>query len=186
MATYSKETALYDTGAIAGGISDASESASKFLSSDESGIMVYDGANGAQYPSTVDSSTHNVFIGDNEVQIRNGTNPVSEFSGEGLTVYTLDNGVNKEIAHYGSQITIGDEAGYHILLDGQYLYFCQGNDPFATYSTSITLGMGNVVTTIDNEKMDCDNIYFTELRPKGTGLVLEARTNGHFSIKAVS
>lgn len=79
MTTYTKETALYDTGAIAGDIQEAGETASKFLSVDDTGIMVYDGSDGIQPPSNPGTNTNNVFIDDNSLDIRKGTTVLASF-----------------------------------------------------------------------------------------------------------
>ena len=89
MTTYSKETALYNTGAIGADIQEAGTKASKYLSSDSSGIMVYDGENGVQYPSTVSSGIKNVFIDDDSVEVRNGTDTLASF-GESVFLGTSD------------------------------------------------------------------------------------------------
>lgn len=100
MTTYTKETALYDTGAISNDITAAGQTASKFLSADSSGIMVYDGSNGAQNPSTVASGTKNVFIDDDSVEVRNGTTSLAAFtygemygSSNGTVIKGSDTGV---------------------------------------------------------------------------------------------
>ena len=91
MTTYTKETALYDTGAIGDDIADAGTKASKFLSADGTGIMVYDGSAGQQYPSTVSSGTNNVFISDSAMSIRNGANVLSKFSSDEIVVGSSSN-----------------------------------------------------------------------------------------------
>lgn len=86
----------------------------------------------------------------------------------------------------GLWVTNDNESEYRMLISANSIQIRnKQNDAVATYGDAITLGVGNTVTTIDNEKMDCDKIVFTELYPKGTGLVLIARSNGHFSIKPV-
>ena len=79
MATYTKETALFDTGAISGDIQDASETASKYISTDSTGIMIYDGESGQQTPSNPNSTTNNVFIDENSLDIRKGTDVLASF-----------------------------------------------------------------------------------------------------------
>ncbi len=86
----------------------------------------------------------------------------------------------------GLWVTNDNESEYRMLVSANSIQIRnKQNDAVATYGDAITLGVGNTVTTIDNEKMACDKIVFTELYPKGTGLVLIARSNGHFSIKPV-
>lgn len=79
MATYTKETALYDTAAIAGDIQEAGTTASKYIAADSTGIMVYDGTSGAQTPSAVSDGTNNVFIDDDSVDVRTGSNVRASF-----------------------------------------------------------------------------------------------------------
>lgn len=97
MTTYSKETALYDTGAIKNGIDYASTKADNFLSVDSSGIMVYDGSNGTQTPSSPSSTTRNVFIDSDSVDVRKGTTTLASFGTE--TVIKTTDGT--ELAHFG-------------------------------------------------------------------------------------
>ena len=82
MTTYSKETALYDTGAIKTDVDEAATKATNYLSADSSGIMVYDGSNGIQAPSTVSSGTNNVFIDPDSLDIRDGTDVLATFGTE--------------------------------------------------------------------------------------------------------
>lgn len=80
MATYSKETSLFKTGAIGAGIQDAGEKATNYLSQDSSGIMVYDATDGSiQYPST--ATGKNVFIDSDSVDIRAGQTVNASFGG---------------------------------------------------------------------------------------------------------
>lgn len=79
MATYTKETALYDTAAIAGDIQEAGTTASKYIAADSTGIMVYDGTSGAQTPSSVSTDTNNVFIDDDSVDVRTGSDVKASF-----------------------------------------------------------------------------------------------------------
>lgn len=79
MATYTKETALYDTAAIAGDIQEAGTTASKYIAADSTGIMVYDGSSGAQTPSSVSADTNNVFIDDDSVDVRTGSGIKASF-----------------------------------------------------------------------------------------------------------
>ena len=73
--------------------SDARKHATNYLSADSSGIMIYDGTEGVQTPSAPTSTTKNVFIDSDSVDIREGT-----------TV----------LATFGSTVRIGVEDGGHI------------------------------------------------------------------------
>lgn len=97
MATYTKETALYDTAAIAGDIEEAGTKATNYLAADSSGIMVYDGSNGAQTPSNPSADTRNVFIDADSVDVRKGSTTLASFGTE--TVIKTTNGT--ELAHFG-------------------------------------------------------------------------------------
>lgn len=97
MTTYSKETALYDTGAISTGIANAEKTATNYLSVDSSGIMVYDGSNGTQTPSSPSANTRNVFIDENSVDVRKGTTTLASFGTE--TVIKTTDGT--ELAYFG-------------------------------------------------------------------------------------
>ena len=77
-------------------IVEAGTKASDFISADSSGIMVYDGSDGVQQPSTVSSTTKNVFIDDNSVDIRTGTNTSASF---------------------GESVVIGSEDGYQTYIE---------------------------------------------------------------------
>ena len=97
MATYTKETALYDTGAIADDIDDASKTATSFLAVDGTGVMVYDGSNGVQTPTNPSATTNNVLIDPDSVDIRKGSTVLASFGTE--TVIKTANGT--ELAHFG-------------------------------------------------------------------------------------
>lgn len=100
MATYTKETALYDTAAISGDIDDASTKATAFLAADSSGIMVYDGSGGAQTPSSPAANTQNVFIDSDSLDIRKGTTVLATFGTE-TSIKTAD---GTELAHFGYDV----------------------------------------------------------------------------------
>ena len=97
MPTYTKETALYDTGAISTGITNAGKTASNFLSADSSGIMIYDGESGTQTPSAPSATTNNVFIDSDSVDVRKGTTVLATFGTE-TEIRTTDGTV---LAHIG-------------------------------------------------------------------------------------
>lgn len=112
MTTYSKETALYDTGAIATDIGDAGTKATNFLAVDSSGIMVYDGSNGAQTPSTATSGTKNVFIDSDSVDLRNGTTTLASFAygnmdAGGTYTGTQINSANSNIGIFPGGVSAG-------------------------------------------------------------------------------
>ena len=65
-------------------IVEAGTKASNFISADEFGIMIYDGSNGEQIPSTISSGIRNIFIDNNSINIRNGTTTLSSFGEEVL------------------------------------------------------------------------------------------------------
>lgn len=82
MTTYSKETALYDTGTIAGDINEASKTASKYITAiDQSGIKVH-----------AENSVNSNY---------------SQIDATGMTVYQNSNNV----ASFGSAIRLGAENG---------------------------------------------------------------------------
>ena len=88
MATYTKETALYDTGAIADGISGAGETASNYIT-DVSGGGVY--VHSADTPGSPSSATaKGVRITDDIDIIRNGKS-VASF-GDSIILRRDDNG----------------------------------------------------------------------------------------------
>jgi hypothetical protein len=121
MATYTKETALYDTAAIAGDISDASTKATNYLSADSSGIMVYDGSSGAQTPSNPSANTSNVFIDSNSLNIRKGTAVLATFGSDVVIgkddyghVEITDEGMVVRGNDDGSPITSGDTSNSYM------------------------------------------------------------------------
>ena len=138
MATYSKETALYDTGAIASDITEAGTKATNYLAADSSGIMVYDGSNGAQTPSNPSSNTNNVFIDNNSLDIRKGKTALATFGADGAVIGQTNN-VRVEI----------DEDSF-IMIDGSGTEFAhigspkdvQLTDTFV-YSSSATFTLSN-------------------------------------------
>lgn len=58
---------------------EAKKVATNFLSTDSSGIMVYDGTSGTQTPTSPSSNTRNVFIDSDSVDIRQGTGVLATF-----------------------------------------------------------------------------------------------------------
>lgn len=89
MATYTKETALYDTGAIADDIGAAGETASKYI-------------------TTVDG-------GGIKVHPENNTTDYVQIDGDSLDIYSG----GQEVASYGTASRIGMKSGAHIDISGQ-------------------------------------------------------------------
>lgn len=63
-------------------LEEASKVANNLFSVDDSGIMVYNGAEGIQMPSSPNSDTNNVFIDDDSLDIRKGTNVLATFGAD--------------------------------------------------------------------------------------------------------
>lgn len=109
MATYTKETALYDTGAIAGGISDASETASKYITAvDQNGIKVHAESN----PTT------------NYTQI----------NANGMSIYQNVDGTATEVASFGADgAQVGSDETGHTIVDsnGMKVYGGDGSQLLA-------------------------------------------------------
>lgn len=58
----------------------------KYISANSSGLMIYDGREGAQTPSSPSSTTNNVLISDNSLDIRRGTIALATFGANGARV----------------------------------------------------------------------------------------------------
>lgn len=93
----------------------AGQTATNFLSVDNSGIMIYDGSNGTQTPSNPDVDTNNVFIDSDSLDIRKGTNVLATFSAEETRVGSYE----------GSNIRLG-ELGISAKKSGGSEYFNVG------------------------------------------------------------
>lgn len=65
---------------------EAKKVATNFISSDSSGIMIYDGTGGAKTPSSPGTNTKNVFIDSDSVDIRKGSNVLATFGADGATI----------------------------------------------------------------------------------------------------
>lgn len=138
MATYSKETALYDTGAIASDITDAGTKATNYLAADSSGIMVYDGSNGAQTPSNPSSNTNNVFIDNNSLDIRKGKTALATFGADGAVIGQTGD-VRVEI----------DEDSF-IMIDGSGTEFAHIGSPKGAQITDTFVYSNNATFTLSN------------------------------------
>ena len=76
---------------------ESAKTATNFISADSNGIMVYDGSEGTQAPSSPSSTTKNVYIDSDSVDIRTGTNVKASF---------------------GALTTIGDTSAAHAEITG--------------------------------------------------------------------
>lgn len=65
---------------------EAKKVATNFISSDSSGIMIYDGTGGAKTPSSPGTDTKNVFIDSDSVDIRKGSTVLATFGADGATI----------------------------------------------------------------------------------------------------
>ena len=68
-------------------LGEASKVANNLFSADDSGIMVYNGSEGIQMPSNPNSETNNVFIDDDSLDIRRGSNVLARFNSSGIAFY---------------------------------------------------------------------------------------------------
>lgn len=85
---------------------DARKVASNYLSSDSSGIMIYDGTNGTeQMPSAPDATTNNVFIDSDSLDIRQGTEVLATFGADETII--------------GKRRGIGSEGASQVIIDSQ-------------------------------------------------------------------
>lgn len=169
MTVYSKETALFDTGALGSAIDEAGETASKFLSVDSSGIMVYDGSNGAQTPSTATSGTKNVFIDDDSMEVRDGTNPLASFSYGLLDRYTQGTIITGNPNAHGIGLKRSPDEDYPSLyiydLVGTSFISFGGINSFSpepsmvasSTSSNITIHGGDAMTTVPFDDIEWEN-----------------------------
>ena len=81
-----KQTGSIDLKAAKSANDEASKVATNYLAVDTSGIMVYDGTNGTQTPSNPDSDTNNVFIDEDSLDIRKGTDVLATFGADGAQI----------------------------------------------------------------------------------------------------
>ncbi len=152
MATYTKETALYDTGAISADIADAGTKATNYLAADSSGIMVYDGTNGAQTPSSPSANTQNVFIDQDSLDIRKGTTVLATFG--------------------SNRAQIGKTSEGHINIESDEVNFYNGEKALCSFSAGG--GSSNSLTNIwtkDGRILDIASIDF-DADPVGIGDIL--------------
>lgn len=104
------------------------DQSSKYISADSSGLMVYDGREGAQTPSSPSSTTNNVFIDENSLDIRRGTDVLATFGVSEAIIGQTDsgnlladtNGIAvrdglTELATFGANgAVIGRSSSYHL------------------------------------------------------------------------
>ena len=146
MAIYTKETALYDTAAISANINDAATKATNYLAADSSGIMIYDGSNGAQTPSTPSANTQNVFIDSDSLDIRSGTDVLATFGAGGARIGQSD---EQHINIDSDSVTISN--GSNALLDitgTETQYVNTGNLNFIPMSDDATCRISGGCATI--------------------------------------
>lgn len=149
-------------------------------------------------PETSLNPSHVYFVEDDNGEYEVGNDRyslVKEPKSDDIADYyllTINESLNNYVAIHlaltddGLKIVNTDNSDYHMLITPSAVQIKdKTGGVIATYSDSITLGVGNVVTTVTNQAMTCENIYFRYLYPTGTSLVLEARANGHFSIKPI-
>lgn len=121
MPTYTKETALYDTGALASDIASAGETASKYITR----------------------------IGSNGVSVHAEENPTTNYTkidGTGMEVYQNVNGTATKVASFGSSgAQIGRNGAAHSVIDtnGQRFYTVNGNNEIQLAN----IGFGEGATT---------------------------------------
>ena len=86
-----------NTAATTAEVNAAAQTASNYIATGTTGIMVYDGRNGIQSADSPSSTTSNVFIDSDSFDIRKGTNVLATFGTE--TSIRTSNGT--ELAHFG-------------------------------------------------------------------------------------
>lgn len=79
----------------------------KYISVNSSGLMIYDGREGAQTPSSVSSTTNNVFIDDDSLNIRRGGIVLASFGADGAQIGIPNAGTNVLIQPTGMTIRNG-------------------------------------------------------------------------------
>lgn len=89
----------------------AAKTATNFLSTDSSGIMIYDGKNGAQTPSNPSADTKNVFIDSDSVDVRKGTTVLATFGANGSRIGKSGAGY---VETKPGGIAFGDADGEHM------------------------------------------------------------------------
>ena len=115
---------------------EAKKVATNFLAVDASGIMVYDGVNGTQTPTSPSASTRNVFIDSDSVDVRQGTTVLATF-GETSRI-GKQNATHTDISSNGMQIyasngsTLIAQLGYG---EGTSADGTQVTQPFYTFGT---------------------------------------------------
>lgn len=126
MATYTKETALYDTGAIANDIANAGTTATNYITyvDTTNGIRVYDGQ----------SANQNVNF--------------AQINSSGLQVYKGGTAASNKVAEFGNTTRIGKSSTSHIELDYHSLKLIGKEGSSNTYLHVSDLRDENGVATI--------------------------------------
>lgn len=106
MTTYSKETALYDTGAIKNGIDEAATTATNYLTT---------------ISGTTGISVHNANDEKNFVNIN---------STDGVTIYRNIDGTATDVANFGETVTIGKKDNAHMVMAPSSLSSKKGNSTY--------------------------------------------------------
>lgn len=133
MTTYSKETALYDTGAIANGIGAAGETATKYLTT-------ITGTNGI---SVHDANDNKNFVNMN--------------STDGVTIYRDINGVATDVANFGETARIGIDEYARVEIGATSLeaYNSSNTKYFDVSENGVSIANGKI--TMDSAKFVVGN-----------------------------
>lgn len=159
MTTYTKETALYDTGAISGGIEDAGETASKYITViDQDGIKVHAENSPNSNYTQIDGNGMEVFEGGTSVasfgtsgaRLGEKTGAHSEIDANGQRFYAEDGATQLANIGYGMANTDSGTG------DNPYFTFGTRNDAewASEFSTRETYSVGNIVS-YDGEPYIC-------------------------------
>ena len=74
-----------NTAATTTQVNEAAQTANNYISTNSSGIMVYNGESGVQDPSNPNANTNNIFINDTSLNIRKGATTLASFTTNGIT-----------------------------------------------------------------------------------------------------
>lgn len=171
MATYTKETSLFDNGKIANGINEAKGTANNYIAEvSNDGIFVHqtDAGRSGSTPTALDA--YGVHISDDVDIIEGGVNVASFGStarigadssphvivnNNGMTVYTgseSDTGTN--VASFGTTARIGATSGKHITINNNGMTYYKGSETeantVAVFGSDIALYRGNKSVVINS------------------------------------
>lgn len=183
MATYTKETSLFDNGKIANDINEAKGTANNYIAEvSNDGIFVHqtDAGRSGSTPTALDA--YGVHISDDVDIIEGGVNiasfgstarigadssPHVTVNNNGMTVYTgSESTTGNNVASFGTTARIGATSGKHITVNNNGMTYYKGSETdankVAVFGSDIALYRGNKSVVIGSQGISLTGTVYAE------------------------